>query len=98
MISLWDPDNKFKLGQVVAINCKWAIFKVAKNHLKIKGDKGYRKDLKFMGITSFKKPCSCDCCTIGGVGHGVPKIPTTNKNCFLYKTIRKLEKGLESKK
>ena len=98
MISLWDPDGKFKLGQVVAIDCKWAIFRVVKNHYKIERDKGWRKDLKFMGITSNKKPCSCNCCTVGGVSHGIPKIPTTKENCEFYKNVMKLESRLKSKK
>ena len=88
-ISLYDEKNRFRYGQIVAIESKWALLKV------VKGQGGLEKGeklLEFAGMTHGKKPCTCGYCTLGGVGSGIPEVPNTSENCRLFKQMRKIER------
>ena len=88
-ISLYDKTNRFKYGQIVAIESKWVLFKVVRGKGEL--EKG-EKLLEFAGTTHGKRPCTCGYCTLGGVGSSIPVIPNTSKNCRLFRQMRRAEK------
>lgn len=88
-ISLYDEKNRFKYGQIVALESRWVLFKIVRGEGDL--EKG-EKLLEFAGMTHGKKPCTCGCCTLGGVSSGIPVIPNTSKNCRLFKQMRRIEK------